>query len=29
MYSISSTPLTCCSTGEAMVWDTTEALAPG
>ena len=29
MYSISSTPLTCCSTGEAMVWETTDALAPG
>ena len=29
MYSMSSTPLTCCSMGAAMVSDTTCALAPG
>jgi hypothetical protein len=29
MYSIFSTPLTCCSIGAATVWATTWALAPG
>src|SRR5882762_1879184 len=29
MYSMSSTPLTCCSMGAAIVSDTTWALAPG
>src|SRR5262245_32804106 len=29
MYSMSSTPLTCCSIGAAIVWETSSAPAPG